>query len=626
MRQLIAIILLLATSFSATAQEVPKLTSFRMASGQKHTGEVIHQAEDFTILYDIALRDTVRIGKEQVKATTENIDERQAKYHTSFAVYATWKLIKLMKSGTIQGNIASASDQGLYINLGSSEAIEVGQQVKLLGAGEVITDPETEEVLAVVRPTVATMKVVQVVNEKLSKVELEVPDAEVTLERGMLVEIERPAKTVILIPPKWKSEDPKLKTGDEVLYLTEHVLTELVRSGVHVISRDQVERVREDLGKMAGIAGEDVAAIKIAEELNAGIMLSGDLLAKGRFGDVFLHATDVKTAGLLGILNGRITRDKIKDEALEARKLQLRIQKKIESLPPLAIEMIRRTNILTQLIEGGCQVVIQVPNGAKVTYEDKKLPGPEVGFPPIFNFDHVTFYDGNAHLAALLAGLRLRRISYNLTDSKPEYFQVLNNRVRIWSELDIRVPIEDTHLNLSQPELTRLYLGEKSRLTGKWCVSQYLPRLSNLCVGGGIKIDEVPHITDRLPVSVHYLRFYLHHLTPGWVNFVPSSVKRLGFDTWEFPQTEQNRELFHKGLMELRNAPLFARTLNVLKFDTFAKEQDQAFNDKLIESLFLSPNHHPTALEIISLRHLIISPNIKARLRARFPKAEIRTE
>ncbi|MCP3690703.1 MAG: hypothetical protein GY917_00800, partial [Planctomycetaceae bacterium] len=161
-----------------------------------------------------------------------------------------------MKSGTIQGNIASASDQGLYINLGSSEAIEVGQQVKLLGAGEVITDPETEEVLAVVRPTVATMKVVQVVNEKLSKVELEVPDAEVTLERGMLVEIERPAKTVILIPPEWKSEDPKLKTGDEVLYLTEHVLAELVRSGVHVISRDQVERVREDLGKMAGIAGE----------------------------------------------------------------------------------------------------------------------------------------------------------------------------------------------------------------------------------------------------------------------------------------------------------------------------------------------------------------------------------
>ena len=84
MRQLIAIILLLATSLSATAQEVPKLTSFRMASGQKHTGEVIHRADPnrtrdqqrraFAIVYhaESAKRDEVAFQKYQQRLASQH--------------------------------------------------------------------------------------------------------------------------------------------------------------------------------------------------------------------------------------------------------------------------------------------------------------------------------------------------------------------------------------------------------------------------------------------------------------------------------------------------------------------------------------------------------------------------
>jgi hypothetical protein len=496
----------------------------------------------------------------------------------------------------------------------------------LLGEGTTITDPETDKILAVIRPTVARLTVTQVVNDKLSKVELADPDQELDFQRGMMIEIERPSKTVMFVPPKWKSANANLKVGDEALYVTEHVLTELLRYGVKVISREQVTRVTESLAEEAGKQASDISPLEVAEALNAGVMITGELLAQANFGNVFLHATDVQSTQVLGILRGRIQRDKIKDAALEARKLRLRIEREIAKLPPLAIEMIRRTKILTQLIKGGCQVVIQVPNGAKVTYQGKKLPAPEVGFPPVFNFDWVTFYDGSAHLSALLAGLRLRRISYHLTDSKPEYFHVLNNRVQVVAYLHIFAPVEDEHIQIAQPRLTYLFLSDKSRLTGKWCVSQYLPKLYHLGVGGGVKSSELLGIVSRLPTSLGTLHLHLNNLTRGWVNFIPPSINRLSFDMDQFPQTELKRELLHKRLIELRNSPLFGQSLVAVQFHHYSEkvDQDQALSDELIESLFLSPNHHPATLQLIHLYGLVVSPDIKARLRARFPKAEIR--
>jgi hypothetical protein len=209
---------------------------------------------------------------------------------------------------------------------------------------------------------------------------------------------------------------------------------------------------------------------------------------------------------------------------------------------------------------------------------------------------------------------------------------VLNNRVQVARYLHIFAPVEDEHLQVAQPGLIHLYLGEKSRLSAKWCVSQYLPKLSLLAVGGGVESNELPGIVSRLPASLRTLHLNLHHLTPGWVNFIPPSIKRLSFDMHEFPQTELNRELLHKGLIELRNTPFFTRSLVDLGFHHRGylavahrrqADQDPAFNDKLIESMLLSTNHHPKVLTTINLTGLVVSRDIKARLRARFPKASI---
>ena len=128
------------------------------------------------------------------------------------------------------------SEQGLFINLDSMAGLVAGQTIKLLGQAESIMDPETEKVLAVFRPTLATLLVSQVMNADVSKVTLNSTKSSVSIERGMVVECERLLRTVVLILPQWESGDPNRKTGDEALYLTEHVLTKLVRYDVPVIS------------------------------------------------------------------------------------------------------------------------------------------------------------------------------------------------------------------------------------------------------------------------------------------------------------------------------------------------------------------------------------------------------
>ena len=250
----VALLLCLLCPIAKAQEQVPKLTSIRTTDDKKHVGEVLEQTDEVTVLYDIVLRDTVSIAEDQIKAFTEDIDERQASFHVPFASYCAWKLTKLLKVGKIQGRIALASDQGIFINLGTAAGIEPGQEVKLLGKAESITDPDTGEVLAAFRPTVATLKVSQVVNDKLSKVSLDSTEVVVPVKRGMVVECDRKSKTVVVIPPKWKSEDPNLKTGDETLYLTEHLLAELVGYGIPVISRDQVEKTRDELAARQGQA------------------------------------------------------------------------------------------------------------------------------------------------------------------------------------------------------------------------------------------------------------------------------------------------------------------------------------------------------------------------------------
>ena len=607
MRRFIIGLLLLSSSTVALAQEkIPTLVNIRTKADKKHVGEVLLQTDQATVLYDIVLRDTVRIESDQIKSMVEGITEASASSHVPFASYGAWKLTKLLKVGKIQGRIALVSDQGIFINLGTNAGIASGQEVKLLGKAETITDPETEEVLAVVRPTVAMLKVTQVVNEKLSKVTLTPPETKVSIERGMLVECDRKSRTVVVIPPKWKSEDPNLKTGDEALYLTEHMLAELVGYGIPVISRDQVERIREQLAATKGQAKEDVAAIAIAEEAKAGVMLTGELLARGNFGNVFFHATDVKSVGYLGVISGKIRRDRIRVTAEKAKATAANIRRRMDNLPPLAAEMLRRTAIAKKLVEAGVHITLKLPNGTKVSYS--KLPDPDVGFPPVFGFQLVIFNNEAKVLALpLLKGTMVDQLYFGLLSSKEEYFAVLPE-IRV-KDIAFYLPIEDGHLPRLPTTVQYLRFGDQSQVTSKGLLRQQL-RLERFRGGGGVGMAEMPAL-HRL-FQFGHLEIARSNLKPNWPSFVPcSKIHFTGFDA----------EALEMAVADLKVSEYFARRMAAFNF-FYPKEIRPQDCDRLIGQLFLVGANRPAVLAGVRFERGTLSDNLVQRLRAAYPNVK----
>ena len=594
--------------------KVPLLVSVRTKAGKKHVGELIERTDAGLVVYDIVLRDTVSITKDQVQAFVEGIDERTASSHVPFATYAAWKLTKLLRIGTVQGRIALASDKGIFINLGSAHGLLAGQSVTLLGKAEEITDPESGEQLAVYRAPVATLKILAVVNERLSKLSITASDKPVKIERGMTVACERGSTTIVVIPPQWKSEDPNLKTGDEALYLTEHILAELVRFGVPVISRDQVEQVQAELSQKTGKPVATLPAATVGQSLNAGVLVTGQILAKGQTGNVTLHVTDLATRQYVGILAGRIRRDKIREESTKAKKAADDIKKQVGSLPA---EMARRKRIATQLIEGGVYVVLQLPNGTEVAYQEKQLPAPEVGFPPVFAFHRVNFVDGTAHLSGLLAGLGVQSISFLTTDSQPHYFEVFKQGIRV--QLLIFVgPLVKHHIGRIPRGTKALWLFQNSRVSARWLATVCPNSVDNLTPGPGVPARELPMLRNH--VKFTNLGLCPQQLTEGWTKFIPRGVSVLTFAGASFT-TNQDFESLRRGLGELQQSAYFSTHLTRLYLSYF--QQEEALMEQLLEGLLLSPMNSPRALRHLHLDGLQLRPQFIQRLRAAYPNVKV---
>ena len=324
---LLPLAMLLGSSVDSLAQEkIPLLVNIRTKAFKKHVGEVLERNDDAILVFDIVQRVNVTIATDQVRSIIEGIDEKKASQHVDFAAYAAWKLTKVLKVGKIQGNVADVANPNIFINLGQAAGVKKGQTVKLLGDAKIIRDPETDEVLGLFRPELATLDIVEVLGNRLSRATLAKGGKPVDIKRGMVVEFDRGSVKVVVVPPGWKSEDPNLKTADEALFLMEQLVEYLVGYPVEVISRDQMDLALTQLSEESGKPKASISAILVAERLEADILITGKILAKGIRGKVTLDITDVKSKLLVDVFSGHINRNPVQPMPKAAAKKNMPIR------------------------------------------------------------------------------------------------------------------------------------------------------------------------------------------------------------------------------------------------------------------------------------------------------------
>jgi len=595
--------------------KVPLLVSVRGKTGKKHVGELIERTDAGLVVYDIVLRDTVSIAADQVQSFVEGIDERTASSHVPFATYAAWKLTKLLRIGTIQGQIALASDQGIFINLGSEHGLVAGQSVTLTGKAEVIKDPESGEELAVYRPPLAQLKILAVVNERLSKLSITASDKPVTIERGMTVTCDRGTTTIVVLPPRWKSENPNLKTGDEALYLTEHVLAELVRFGVPVISRDQVDQVTVELSQKTGKPAAAIPAATIGQSLKAGVLVTGQILAKGQIGNVTLHVTNLSNRQYVGIVVGKIRRDKIREASEKAKKAAAKIKLQVGSLPAV---MERRKKIATQLIEAGCEVGLKLANGRRVTYRDKKPLLSEVPLPKVFGFQEIKFFEGTLEFAPLLSGATVKVVSIWVKEIESDDLRVFEKHVHGLREFAIYGRANQQQLRMLPRSIKHLHFSADCEFSAKWLMKNCPMNLNRFTPGGGVRAREIAALHRKL--RFRRLSLCPRQLEAGWASALPRELRQLSFLGMNF-NADKNLTTLKRALTELRNSPVFASGLEELSISWFPHSEIQS--EALLEALFVTPGVKAQSLRRLELAGMKLSPEFLGEFKAAVPNVVV---
>ena len=115
-----------------------------------------------------------------------------------------------------------------------------------------------------------------------------------------------------------------------------------------------------------------------------------------------------------------------------------------------------------------------LPNGTSITYKNKQLPDPDVGFPTIFGFKKFHLLDEASVLSSLhlLNGTAVKTIHFGLPASKADDFTVLP-QIAV-SDVAFYLPREDKHLPRLPSTIRCLRIGSRSLVTTEALMRQRL--------------------------------------------------------------------------------------------------------------------------------------------------------
>jgi len=246
-----------------------------------------------------------------------------------------------------------------------------------------------------------------------------------------------------------------------------------------------------------------------------------------------------------------------------------------------------------------------------ITYRNKQLPDPDVGFPRVFIFGGVHIVDVESlPVLHLLRGTPVAYMNFHLPVSKAEFFTAL-------SQIPVRgvgfyLPIEDTHL----PRFPRtisldLKFGTRSRVTAV-ALLRKTPHmtLNRFGGGGGIRMAKMGVLRRKL--HFHILDICGANLSEDWTSFVPCpGIMFEGF----------NADMVRKGVEALRHSAYFRHRMEYFNF--WGSSTERQLNDAMIELLLLSAEQRPAALRGLHFNAVHLSTELIARVRRAYPTVKV---
>jgi len=289
-----------ANASHSVFDEDPALVRVQTKSGGPYVGELIQETPEIVEVFDFESNKAVSIQKGSITRVENPISLEDAVRYAGVVPVVGRKISQLSTRAPVKGKIAKLSTQVVYLTLGESSGVTVGQKVQVYRNEGDIVDPDTGKVLATERPKIAELEVTEV-NDTVSKAKL-IGELEVKLQVGDEVELPQTRLIVAVCPPA--NDDGS--DNDAGRSLAEELTTALVQRKIAVVERSSLDTVLAELLTQNTILFDQSSAQKLGELTGASMVLTGRIVQEKSEARVHLRLVDVSSGEILMAISSTI--------------------------------------------------------------------------------------------------------------------------------------------------------------------------------------------------------------------------------------------------------------------------------------------------------------------------------
>ncbi len=258
-----------------------------------HVGELQKEDEKTVQLFDFESNRSMSLSKSAVTRMENPITLDDAARYVGLPAVMGRKISTLSERKVPAGKIAKVAPQAVYLTLGESSGVSVGQKVSVFrGEGDIL-DPDTGEVLASERARIAELEISEV-NEKICKAKL-IGDLEIKLEVGDEVEPQG-SQVIVAVCPLSNDDGTANSTGNSI---AEQLVSALVQRNVSVVERSALDMVLGELLAQNTILFDQKSAQQLGKLTGASMVLTRKIIQEKSTGTAHLRLIDVRTGEIL---------------------------------------------------------------------------------------------------------------------------------------------------------------------------------------------------------------------------------------------------------------------------------------------------------------------------------------
>src|SRR6056297_79999 len=305
--------ILVCSPVSAQVSSAPLFKVLLKDTSKPIIGTLLSRDAENVTIQDIDTHSNVQFERSNVEEVITPFPFDEAVKSIGLAEMLSWKIGQVAAQRKSPGRIAKVSSQVVYITLGTNSGIREGTKLTVFRNEGEIKNPDSGEVIAVERPKIAELQVIEA-QKKYCKAKL-VGNLEPELQEGD--EVEPNLDLRVAVCPICDANGDSV---DETLVMAEEITTRLVNRRVAVVDRGSLGQVLEELLVQNTSLFDPKTAQKFGDLTGATHVLAGKIAPSGRNrGIAYVRLIDVQTGRIIVATSTPISLSRTLAQATGAR-------------------------------------------------------------------------------------------------------------------------------------------------------------------------------------------------------------------------------------------------------------------------------------------------------------------